>query len=78
MSSTDFDDSRPVLASSFSLSEAEVDLNTEPTASNPVQTKTNPKVKLKSAYRKSGLISQKHDNVLPSTTEEDHVNYISR
>ena len=83
MSSTDFDEPRgPILASSFSLSEAEVD-NPGGGASGDVSSsgvqhqkssKHNPKlVKLKSggaASRKSAFIVHKHDSVLPATTEE--------
>ena len=59
MSSTDFDESsKPVLASSFSLSEAEIEPQNE-------------KTKLKFS-KKASLVSQKSDNgKLPSTTEEE-------
>ena len=84
MSSTDFDDPRPVLASSFSLSEAEVEQ--QPPNVHPQQqqqqhhpihkTSANPKVKLKTAYRKSGSSYMQHqknlDSILPATTEEDN------
>ena len=81
MSSTDFDDPRPVLASSFSLSEAEVEPPNvhQQQQHHPIHkmTSTNPKVKLKTAYRKSAGSSfmqhQKNlDSILPATTEEDN------
>ena len=84
MSSTDFDDPRPVLASSFSLSEAEVEQQQQPQQQQrqhqPIQhkTSTNPKVKLKTAYRKSGNNFQKNlDIILPATTEEDNNGHLN-
>ena len=81
MSSTDFDDPRPVLASSFSLSEAEVEqLQQQQRQHQPIQhkTSTNPKVKLKTAYRKSGNNFQKNlDIILPATTEEDNNGHLN-
>ena len=62
MSSTDFDD-KPILASSFSLSEAEVE------ETNLVQ--KNRGVKLKSVFRR--MSNKNKSETLPSTMEEDQI-----
>ena len=82
MSSTDFDD-RPILASSISLSEAEIEPATPATAvevggvANTASTMFgatpgNRKVKLKAAYKRPLLQHQRTESsTLPSTTEEE-------
>ena len=85
MSSTDFDD-RPILASSISLSEAEIEPATPATAvevggvANTASAMFgatsgqpgNRKVKLKAAYKRPLLQHQRTESsTLPSTTEEE-------
>lgn len=69
MSSTDFDE-RPILASSFSLSEAEAEADTSdiPPKKPQLQPKQQ-RVKLKTAYRRNPFV-QKQENLLPATEEE--------
>ena len=68
MSSTDFDDSRPVMASSFSLSEAEIESSVDTTNLLQNQQKEKMKVLSKRIYTS---LSKVDSSKLPTTTEEE-------